>query len=140
MIKLVAVSGTCFALGVLLAKILFAAILPIQGWYFNRYVKPYDPGALPFMWDLIVVPVISLSITAIPAGYLLKSRWWLHPLIVTAIFALLQTMSSYEYSLLPRHTWDWELIGFYLIFIPLSAWVGHFLQSHWKGKHKGPSV
>jgi hypothetical protein len=139
-IKIVSISGICFALGVLLAKILFAAILPIQGWYFDRYVKPHDPGALPFMWDLVVVPVISLSLTAILAGYLLKSKWWLYPLIAAAIVAVLQAVSAYEYSFLPRYRWDWELIAFYLIFVPISAWAGHFLRSHWKGKHKGRSI
>ena len=139
-VKIVAISGICFALGVLLTRILFAAIVPVQIWYFERYVKPYDPGALPLMWDLVVVPVTSLSLTSILAGYLLKSKWWFHPLIVMAIVTLLRTMSAYEYSLLPRYTWDWELIAFYLVFVPLGAWTGNFARSHWREKHQDQPV
>lgn len=138
-LKIVAISGISFVLGVLLTKILFITILPIQRWYFERYVKPYDPEALlSFMFQsFLVVPLSSFSLTAVLAGYLLRSRWWLYPLIVALVVALLQTMSAYEYSLLPRYTWDWELIAFYLIFVPLGAWFGHFVRSHWKGRLKG---
>lgn len=141
-IKIVAISGICFALGALLTKILFVAALPIQVWYYEHYVKPQDPDALlPFMFQsFLVFPLICFSLTAALAGYLLKSRWWLHPLIVTAIVALLQIVSAYQYSPVPRYMWDWELIAFYLVFVPLGAWTGSFARSHWIERQKDQSV
>lgn len=100
--------------------VLSQVFLPLQRWYFNIYVKPYDPDPpfLPLAWvPAYVFPPVSAAIAGMLAAIIHRRPSLAFGFLIGVV------LGCFVYVVLIKEPPDWALLTFSLI-VGVGAAIG----------------
>jgi hypothetical protein len=124
LVKAIAAIAVALLSAAIIYKLLVYAQRPIEAWYFSKHVASSDPDPTwpPLMWlDLVVFPLVTVTIGGIIAAYIYKHKSSLYAIFVGITFGLAWLLTFPNLS-----HFDLVFIGFSVIIV-LSGFIGCYI-------------